>query len=191
MRLATLTPLLLAAAAATALSDQGGTPRAGPPPSPDAVVRNNGTPRPAPLPKAGPPLNNSISPVVRLYRATPEQRERVLEKLPPHQQEQLRKELERFDSLPDEQKQQRIEQAERFEQLTPDQRTTFRQQLQKVRQLGPLRQRAVAGVLRRLQEATDEERAEFLEAPRFRNRFTPEEQQIIRDLTAVMPSRGQ
>src|SRR5689334_20273468 len=107
MKLALQIGLMLSLAAANGLCDQGGTPRPG-------FVRPNAAPR-QPLPKAGPPLANPISPVVRLYQATPEQRERALEKLPPRQQEQLRKELERFDNLPDEQKQRRIEQAERFE----------------------------------------------------------------------------
>ena len=67
--------------------------------------------------------------VARRLDATPEQRERILEKLPPRQQEALRRELERFDSLPEDQKRMRIEQAERFEKLTPDQRSAFREQL--------------------------------------------------------------
>ena len=158
--------------------------------APGGPARKNGVPKKA-LPKAGPPLRNPMSPAARLYQATPEQRERVLEKLPPRQQELLRRQLEAFDSLPEDERRLRIQQAERFERLTPEQRRAFREQLSNVRQLPPARRRAVVNVLRRLQEATDEQRSAFLQSRPFQNRFTPEEQQIIQDLTAIMPPRAE
>jgi len=43
-------------------------------------------------------------------------------------------------------------------------------------------------VLRRLQTMTDEQRAAVLASDAFRNRFSPEEQRLIVDLSQVIPS---
>src|SRR5262245_38258701 len=69
------------------------------------------------IPKAGskgPRITNPASPAARLYRATPEQRERVLEKLPLNRQQQMRRELEWFDGLPKDQQEQVIRRSERL-----------------------------------------------------------------------------
>src|SRR3954468_20601310 len=84
--------------------------------------------RPAPkgggVPKAGakmgPRLTNPANPVSHLYRATPEQRDRALEKLPARQQEAMRKNLEWFVSLPKEQQAAVIKRSERFDNLPPE-----------------------------------------------------------------------
>ncbi len=62
----------------------------------------------------GPPLGNPANPAVRLYQASPEERERALEKLPPAMQEQIRKQLQRFDAMPPEQQRIIIAQNQRF-----------------------------------------------------------------------------
>src|SRR5206468_2523487 len=52
--------------------------------------------------KLGPPVVNPNNPLFRLYTATPEQRERALEKLNPRLQEGILKQLEAFDRMPKE-----------------------------------------------------------------------------------------
>src|SRR3954467_7638692 len=77
----------------------------------------------------GPPLSNPASPAARLYRATPEERDRALEKLPPRLQTQLRTQLERFDAMPKPQQEILIRRAERYAALSPDQQEAIRQQM--------------------------------------------------------------
>jgi hypothetical protein len=68
-------------------------------------------------PQMGPPLSNPGSQVARLYRATPEERERALEKLPARVQEQFRQQLARFDAMPKPQQEVLIRRAERYAAL--------------------------------------------------------------------------
>src|SRR5262249_22621991 len=69
-----------------------------PPPRNDVLPRGGarGGPRSAGgvLPKAGPRLTNPGSLAARLYKASPQERERALEKLPAAQQENIRKNLD-------------------------------------------------------------------------------------------------
>ena len=142
------------------------------------------------IPKAGqkgPRITNPASPAARLYRATPEQRERVLEKMRPNQQEQMRRELAWFDSLPKDQQDQVIRRSERLAALPVEKQQDVLRQMRALNQLAPERTRAVRQALLRLQNLPDEERADILSRERFRSQFSAEELQIIADLAAVMP----
>ena len=134
----------------------------------------------------GPPLLNPASPAARLYRATPEERDRALEKLPPRLQEQLRAQLERFDAMPKPQRDIVIRRAERYAALPPEQREAVRQQIVALRQLPQERRAAVGLALRRLQPLPEEQRLQTVNSDEFKSRFSAEEQKIIADLSEVM-----
>jgi|ERR1051326_825026 hypothetical protein len=141
------------------------------------------------VPKAAPknvPLRNPGSPAARLYRATPEERERALEKLPFRMQEQIRKELAWFDGLPKDQQEIAIKRSERLAAMAPEQQRAIRQQLQALNRLEVDRRRAVRNALIRLQSVSEEERKAILARPQFRARFSDDEWQIITDLSTVM-----
>jgi hypothetical protein len=182
--------LLLACGAAGWAADQKNAGAARPGVGRPALPRNGGAvkrdiPR---LPKApiGPPLLNPASPAARLYRATPEERDRALEKLPPRLQEQLRAQLERFDAMPKAQREVVIRRAERYAALPPEQRETVRQQIVALRQLPQERRAAVGLALRRLQPLPEEQRLQTVNSDEFKSRFSAEEQKIIADLSEVM-----
>jgi hypothetical protein len=137
------------------------------------------------LPKAGPPLSNPANPVVRLYRASPEQRDRALEKLPPAMQERIRAELDNFDHMPPDQQQVMIDRAEHMAALPVEKRRAVQQAWQDFQRLDPERRRLVAIVIRRLQGATEEQRSTFMKGP-FLTDYSAEEQKIILDLSEVM-----
>jgi len=165
--------------------DQGGAPkqtqamRPGGAKKAGAILKKEG------LPKAGPRLSNPANPVVRLYRASPEERERALEKLPPMMQQRMRAELDQFDHMPPEQQQIMISRAERMAALPLEKRRAVQQSWQDFQRLDPLRKRLVAGVIRRLQVSTEEQRNTFMRGP-FLTNFSAEEQKIILDLSEVM-----
>jgi len=152
-------------------------------------LRPEGTP-PKATPKAGanrgPRLTNPGSPAARLYRATPDQRARAIEKLPQLQQERIQRNLEWFDSLPKEDQEIVIRRTERYSALSPEKRRAFLLQLQSLNRMPPLRRQAIRAALLRLQRLSDERRAAILESPDFRSRFDAEEQKIISDLSEVM-----
>jgi len=151
----------------------------------DALRPETGSGIPEP-PRKTVPLRNPGSPAARLYRATTEQRERALEKLPANMQERIRKELAWFDSLPREQQEIALKRTERLAAMPLNQQRTVRQQLQALNRLEPERRRAVRGALNRLQSVSEDQRKSILARPQFRARFSAEEWQMIMDLSAVM-----
>src|SRR4051812_15425966 len=99
----------LCATAALAAQGTDSNPSKGEPPSRNAPARGDGgaTAKPggirnpeAPKGAGGPRLGAPGNPVERLMAMSPEQRERVLEKLPAREQANLRQRLDRFDKLP-------------------------------------------------------------------------------------------
>jgi hypothetical protein len=183
--------LFLLCGAAGWTADQKNAGAAHPGVGKSAMPRNGGrapkgeSPR---LPKApiGPPLLNPASPAARLYRATPDERDRALEKLPPRLQQQLRAQLERFDAMPKAQREIVIRRAERYAALSPEDREIVRRQIVALRQLPQERRAAVGLALRRLQPMPEEQRLETVNSDEFKSRFSREEQKIIADLSEVM-----
>jgi len=182
--------LLAACAACGWAADQKNAPRntpngaaAHPAAGKPAIARNPGGGR---RPQLGPPLSNPASQAARLYKATPEERERALEKVPPKQQDQIRRQLATFDAMPKEQQQVFIRRAERLASLPPEQQTPFRQQMMALGKLPQDRKRAIGLALRSLEPMPAEQRQRILNSQEFKNRFSPEEQQMIADLSEVM-----
>jgi Protein of unknown function (DUF3106) len=180
MRTMALVALLALAAAGEAYSDQNKAP-AKPAPAPKGGVPKAGVPR------MGPPITNPGSLAARLYRLNPSEREQALEKFPPERQEQVRKNLKWFDGLPKEQQQMVLKWEERFAALPPPERRAIQQQIQALNHLPKERHLMVGQALRRMQGMTDEQRLEFISRPSFRERFSPEELQIIEKLSEVLP----
>lgn len=186
MRLVLQLGLALACAAGLPAAEQkngGHAPvarPAAPRPSPAKIA---GTPR---QPKIGAPLSNPASPAARLYRASPEERDRALEKLPTPMQDSIRRQLEVFDKMPKDQQQVWIHRAERFAALTPEQKAQVISQLQALGKLPQERRREVGIELRRLQVLPEDDRQKRLASDDFKSRFSPEEQKVIADLSEVM-----
>jgi hypothetical protein len=122
-----------------------------------------------------------------LRSMTPEQRERVLEKFPPTQQAKMREQLAKFDSLPEAQKQRQLQFYDEFWKLAPDKQSMVRTQIKAFEQLPDDRKLAVKNAYARLSRETPEGRADILNRPNFRNRFSPEELQILTVLPQYYP----
>jgi hypothetical protein len=144
--------------------------------------KNGGMPK---QPKMGPPLSNPASPAAQLFRATPEERERALEKVPAKIQEQIRNQLAAFDALPKEQQEIRIRQSERWTTLSPQRKLEISEQLKALGKLEPDRRRAIGVALRRLEVVPEADRQRILTSPDFASRFSADEQKLIADLSEV------
>jgi hypothetical protein len=174
--------LLLGAVAG--LCDQKPASKTPPPPPPPhpAVAKapakknaaNAGVPK-----AAAQRLVNPGNPATRLFRMTPEQRERAFEQMNPQQQESARKLVEWFDGLPKEQQTIQLRRLERFEQLPPEQRAEVRGLLKEAQDLPADRRLQVRQALARLQNLSDADRDRFLNSPAFKARFSAEEQRVI------------
>ena len=137
-------------------------------------------------PKMGPRPTNPASNAAKLYSLSPEERERILEKFPPQQQQGIRNNLKWFDGLPKEQQQVVLGRAERFAALSPQERAEFQRQFRALAQLPQERRQLVNQALRRLQGMSEAERVMRLNSPAFKERFKPEELHMIDKLSEVI-----
>ena len=180
--------MLLAASGVCA--DQKAKPA--PPPKPTPAAKVPAGPRPNPgkaggAPKKGIPRINNPGLAQRLLQMTPEQREQVLEKLPPQQQENVRRNLERLDRLPAAEKEHIAAQARGLDSLPPQQRRLVIQQLNAFNKLPDDRILPVRRALVNLMRMPEEQREERLDSEGFKKNFSPEEQGILRDLSRNLP----
>lgn len=180
---------LLIAAAGAAVCDNQAKPAKAPPPPKPAPTRS--APRGGGNPKMGPALVNPSAPAVRLYQASPQDRDRVIERMPPAQQARMRKQLEYYDSLPPGQQAIMLQRVQKFDALTPEKRREFRAQMQAMNALPVPRRQAVARALRRLAVMPEAQRVIILNSDTFKNEFSAEEQKMISGLSEVMVPDGQ
>jgi len=165
-----------------AFGDQKGTPQA------PVVPRKGGAFKGAP--KGAPKLANPSNVLERLMAMTPEQRDRVIEQLPPARQAQIRQRLERFDQLPPAEKERQLQRAQALWSLPPDKQNLVRRHIQAVNQLSDDRRVLVRQEYVRLSRMPEELRQARVNSEGFKNRFTPQEQEILRDLSEYYPLPG-
>jgi hypothetical protein len=75
-----------------------------------------------------------------------------------------------------------------FSQLPPDKQQTVRERLSELRQLPPARRQIVYREVEQLRLLPQARRQARRNSDQFRSRFSPQEQQIIRDLSTYLPN---
>jgi hypothetical protein len=142
-------------------------------------------------PKAGGArLGAPGNPVERLMAMPPEQRERVLEKLPASQQANLRQRLERFDKLPAAERERLNRMWNTFNNLPPEKQSLVRRQIQAFNSLPDDRQEALAPVLQRLRRMPEDERHALLGSEEFKSKYSASEWQMLSDISQNLPILG-
>jgi hypothetical protein len=130
-------------------------------------------------------LENSID---RWNRMSPEERERELAKLPPARARLIRQRIRRYNQMnPDEQQALR-ERYQTFSQLPPAKQQIIRERLREFRLLPVARLPIVHGEVEQLRLLPEVQRQAFLNSEEFRTKYSPKEQQIIRDLSTFLPN---
>jgi hypothetical protein len=182
MKAALQTGGILLLTALAALAAQTGSPKQ--PKAPAAAAK--AAPKTG-FPKAGggQPRLNPVNQFERLIAMPPGKRDRVLEKLPPAQQQRLRQRLEQFDRLPPEQKALRLELAKRYFALPPEKQAAFAQQVKAFNGLERDRHRAVQQELRTLWQLPEAERQSRLNSEESKARFPAAELQMLSDLSSA------
>ncbi|MDR3699210.1 MAG: hypothetical protein P4L56_06210 [Candidatus Sulfopaludibacter sp.] len=161
-----------------------------PPPRPSAAPNNRNAKGPnagGGAPKNNAPRINTPGPAQRLLQMTPEERERALEKLPVKQQEQIRQQLERLDRLPQADKDRIARQIRGLDSLPPPQRRLVLQQLNAFRNLPDDRVQPMRRTLIQLMRMPEDQRNARIESEAFKKQFSPQEQNILRDLSNNLP----
>jgi len=148
-----------------------------------AVSPKGGGVRPLPtIPKAPRPQ------VVRFFRMTPQEREIYIDKMPVPQQKQLRKAAETWESLPPEERDRRLKLFDSLSKLPKDKQDLVDQRLNEFYTLPVPRRVMIRNVYQRLSELPEADRAQWMDRPEFKERFTPIEQQIVKDLVTYYPN---
>jgi Protein of unknown function (DUF3106) len=176
--------LLLLAAGCLYAQSPAGNLRPAPPP--------RGAPKNVPraMPKGGPRLNAPNGEIERLFAMSPEQRERVLEKLPPARQAALRQRFEQFDKRPPEERARLLQMWKKLESLSPEKRELLTHQMQAFNALPDDRRVELRRALNDLSKLSPEEREQRLESEDFKSRFSATELQMLSDLAENYPLQG-
>jgi hypothetical protein len=141
------------------------------------------------MPKNGPRLN-APGEVERLFAMSPEQRERILEKLPMARQTALRKRFAQFDQRPPEERARLLQMWKKMESLSPEKREILTRQMQAFNALPDDRRVVMRRALNNLSKMSPEDREKRLGDEQFRNRFSAAELQMLSDLAENYPLQG-
>lgn len=122
---------------------------------------------------------------MKLQKMSPEEREKALEKLPPARREQIEKRIQNFQNLPPAVQERRLTRLEKLNKLPLQEQTKVRQSMRDLQALPNDRKRAVNQELERMSVMGDEEKQYHMNTEEFRNRFSPDEQEMVGNLSKV------
>lgn len=129
----------------------------------------------------------------RLRELPPAEQERVManderfQRLPPERKAEIRQNLKHWNSLTPQQKQATRERQEILESLSPEKRQEARALFPQYNRLPPGRKQAVGQAFMRLASLPPAQRERVLSRPQFQNRFSPEERDLLRGLSRLLP----
>lgn len=152
-------------------------------PSLEAQVRRPGAGPRVTRPPLRPPGKTVLD---RLEKMTPEQRSRVLSKLPPERRKKVEEGLERFHQLPPSEQDQLRDRLERFGQLPPERQAAARRLFARFNQLPEERRQLLGEEFRVLRQMEDQDRRARINDDEFRSRFTLAEQQLLQDFSNLL-----
>ena len=144
--------------------------------------------------RAGPRLKNPRigekgprTPIQEFETMPPEEQQRALNRLPPAQRQKLQERLARVNQLPEGQRRALTNLYNRLHQLPPDRQNSVRKAINRLSEQAPGRQQAIREELRGMAALPPQQRRERLESPEFRSRFSKKEQEVLRDMTPLLP----
>jgi len=155
--------------------------------APPAVRPNAPAPAP-PRPVPG-PVANPITSIDRWNAMTAQQRQRLLSKMPPERQKQFLEKVQKFNSLPKKEQQRSREMYERLSKLPPEQQQVVLRDIRRLDNLPPARKQALNEEIAKLRKMPDAQRSDYLASDEFRNKYYPAEQQMVGNLTKLLPPR--
>jgi hypothetical protein len=146
-------------------------------------------PQKAPPPTGGGQAENRQPDQVfeKLLRLGPEDRARALSQLPPAQRERIEERLQTFEKLPPAAQTFRREELDLLHRLPQQRQNQVRKSVKDLELLPEDRRAAVNFEMRRMALMPDDERRAHMNSEEFRNRYSPAEQQMMSNLTAILP----
>ncbi len=127
------------------------------------------------------------TPIQEFETMAPEQRRKALDRLPPAERQRLQERLQKFNQLPPDQQRSLTNLYNRLHELPPERQEAVRKSISRLSQQAPERQQAIREELRGMAGLTPEQRQERMSGPDFRKTFSKKEQEIVRDMSEVLP----
>jgi hypothetical protein len=122
---------------------------------------------------------------------TPEQRNRILERLPPERRKQVQERLQQYDQLPPQERETLRRRLEMFAQLPPQQQEAARKLFGRFNKLPEDRRKLVGEEFRQLRLMDDPDRRARINSDEFRSKYTLAEQQLLQDLSSLLAAPRQ
>jgi len=133
--------------------------------------------------------NAEKTPIEEFETLPRDQQEKALNRLPPAQRQKLQERLQRFNALPPQQQQALRTLYNRLHQLPPERQEAVRKAVNKFSQQPADRQQAMREELRDVAALPPADRQAHMAGPGFRSRFNKKEQDILRDMSPLLPDR--
>jgi hypothetical protein len=136
-------------------------------------------------PGGGPaaPKRARFEQIEHLSKMSPDQREKALANVPRERRARIEAGLAKWNRTPEEIK----AQEEKFKSLPPEQQKRIRDLSDRIRALPHDRKLAVTQELNHLRNMPDEQRQKRLNSPDLQNRFSADEQEILRETPGLLP----
>jgi hypothetical protein len=129
---------------------------------------------------------NVADTVDRLTRMPVQDRERALAGLPPGQQKEISKRIDEIDRIDPANREQLLKRYRKFDTLTPQEKDEFRGVLRQIQKLPEHRHEAVTEELDHLSKLSLQDRTRRINSEEFRNRFSPDERQILSNKSSAL-----
>ena len=142
---------------------------------PAAAAKN---PRPANAPQT----------LDKLYRLSPEERQRALSNLPSPRRQNIEKRLQEFDKMPAGQQDRVRERLEKLNALPQERRVEVRRSIQEFSQFPQERKAGLNREVRKLAAMDPAAREQYLASSGFREKYSEGDRKLIADLVEVAPS---
>jgi hypothetical protein len=179
--------LLILAASISLYAQKNAKPPRNPPPRaavPAAKVPGGGGARGG---AAAPHISVPLNPASRFLNMTPEEQERVIEKATPQQRERMLQARARWQSMPPAQREFVSRQYQSLSQLPPREQALVTRQMNAFNRLPDDRRKPVRAELIRLLRMPPDSRPARLSSEEFSRKYSPEERQILADLSTTLP----
>jgi DNA-directed RNA polymerase subunit F len=129
------------------------------------------------------------TPIEEFETMPPEEQRKALDRLPSDQRQKLQERLRSFNQLPPERQRALKDLYNRLHQLPAEKQDAVRKSLNKFSQEPPERQQAMRQELRSMASMSAGERKTHVSTPEFRRKFSKKDQDIIRDMSEVLPAQ--
>lgn len=122
----------------------------------------------------------------KFSKMTPDERKRVIEKLPPERQKQVERNVESYNKLSDAEKRNLLGRLEHFHNLPAADQQRARRLIREVNLMPEDRRKQVRQEMARLRRLPEPERNARLASEDFKGRYSPDEQRLIGNLTPLL-----